>query len=271
MTTNNNAVHTPADVNAIFDALETWIKQRPGLDPADYGCAAGQTPDFKMRMENWRNYRSELRSISKDRQRAMAALDEARNLTPAKPELLMDAFRAYSGRLQWVVDATVKTGHGTAENPYVPQDLKVTGQVGHLEYTTGQYWPTEYRKAAASVLETYISSWQQAYAAEHPQTFTYRTMDDVISANRAIGNHWFDADTMRFFKTRIESGAIPLHSENCHKARFITSEKGPDGVRRYSVREAQPDGTIDTIGEFQQYRTRDKARAAILSNPEEKS
>jgi hypothetical protein len=259
-----NTVNAPVNAQEIFDALATFIKQRPGLDPANYGCAPGQTPDFKQRMEAWRSYRSELRSISRDRQRALAALDEARGLTPAQPDLLLDSFRAFSGRLSWVTDAVVKQGRGTVENPYVPATMETTGSKGHLEYTAGQYFPTEYRRAAAAVLEAYVSAWARWWSEQHPQTFTYRTMDDVIAANKSVGGHWFDRDTMRFFKTRIESGAVALHTEDCHKARFITSEKGPDGVRKYSIREAQPDGSIDTVGEFQQYRTRDAARAALL-------
>jgi hypothetical protein len=234
MSNLSTTVSTPVavDANQIFSALETWIKQRPGLDARDYGGG----------MDGWRAYRQELRQISKDRQRAMKALDEAKGLTPAMPNVLLDSFRAFSGRLEWKLDE------------------------GRLVYCTGQYWPTEYRKAAASVLERYVSSWQQNWANAHPQTFTYRTMDDVIAANRAIGNHWFEPSTMRFFKTRIESGAVARYDDDGKptRARFITSEKGPDGVRKYSVREAQPDGTIDTVGEFQQYRTRDAARAALL-------
>lgn len=232
MTTTSTTVNTPVNVEQIFSALETWIKQRPKLDVRDYGGG----------MDGWRAYRQELRQIAKDRQRAMKALDEAKGLNPPMPNVLLDSFRAFSGRLEWKQDE------------------------GKLTYCTGQYWPTEYRKAAASVLELYVSSWQQNWANANPQTFTYRTMDDVIAANKATGGHWFDASTMRFFKTRIESGAVAVHDENGKptRARFITSEKGPDEVRKYSIREAQPDGSIDTVGDFQQYRTRDAARAALL-------
>lgn len=34
-------------------------------------------------------------------------------------------------------------------------------------------------------------------------------------------------------------------------------------VRKYTVREACPDGTIDTVGEFQQYRTLAQAKANV--------
>ncbi len=113
-----------------------------------------------------------------------------------------------------------------------------------------------------SVLETYIAAWRQAYAAEHPREFTYSTMADVIAANESIGAHWFDRSSMRFFKTKIESRLICGH-------RFITSEKGPDEVRRYTVRDARPDGTIDTVGDFQGYRTLAAAKAKVLWTPQE--
>jgi hypothetical protein len=230
---SNTAVSSPAiDVNAVFSALDTWIKQRPGLEYANYGQMAP--------------YRAELRSIAQDKQRAMKALDEARALLPAEPELLADAFkRAFSGRLEWVPALTEPSAYYTERSR------------GHLSYTTGQYWPTEYRKAAASVLETYIATWRQKYADEHPQEFTYRTIEDVKAANRQIGNHWFDRGTMRFFNTKIESGLIGGKY-------FITSERCDDNhPRLFTVRRAEPDATIDTVGEFQQYRTRDDAREAV--------
>lgn len=224
-------VFTPiTDVAVVFEALEAWINQRPGLDPRDYGI---ETEGGRAA------YRSEVRQIGKDRTRALKALDESRGLEP-RPDLLADAF---SGRLEWI-----------PANTPVPH-MGVTAQ-GKLNYTTGQYWPTEYRKAAAAVLESYISAWRQAEAASKPQMFTYHTIADVKAANQAIGAHFFDRSSMKFFKSRIESGLIG-------GKRFIMSEQGPDNVRRYSIREAQPDGTIDTIGEFQQFRTREAARECI--------
>jgi len=243
-TNQDSAVSTSAiDVHQVFAALETWIKQRPGLNPADYGIARGQntTIDGHFNRQSYqdglRAYRADVRSIGKDRQRAMRALDEARNLDP-KPKLLMEAFSAFSGRLEW------KTEPYSGEKA----DRIMAAQLGlpKLEYTTGQYFPTEYRKAAATVLERYISSWKQADALKRSQTFTYRTMADVVAANRAIGHHFFDLNTMRCFHSRIESRLIAGKL-------FITSEKGPEEIRKYTVREAQPDGTIDTVGDFQQY------------------
>jgi hypothetical protein len=251
MTNHNNAVGTPAlDVNAVFTALEKWINQRPGLEYGNYGAMAP--------------YRAELRSIANDKKSALKALEEARGLDPQKPELLADAFSAFSGRLEWKT-ATFNASHERCAScdviPLAVHLKTCTGGdhriAGHLEYTTGQYWPTEYRKAAASVLERYIASWRQAENDAKPQTFAYQTMADVKDANRRIGNHWFDRSTMRFFNTKIESGLIGGKY-------FITSERyDDDRPRLFTVRRADPDGTIDTVGEFQGYHSREDAREAI--------
>jgi hypothetical protein len=231
---------TTMNTAEVFDALEAWIKQRSRLDPRNYGSSRTA-------------YRQETRSISKDRKRAMAALAIARELQPAKPEILADSFRAFSGRLEWKLLTKQEIDAIKRDSGYTV----TVKHTGHLSYTTGQYFPTEYRKAAASVLETYISGWKQWYATEHPRTYTYETMEDVIRANTEIGEHWFEPATMRFFKTRIESRLIAGH-------RFITSEKGPDEVRRYTIRDARPDGSIDTVGEFQGYRTLAQAKKDVL-------
>jgi hypothetical protein len=229
-------VNTPIDATEIFDALETFIKQRPGLDARDYGF------DTNGRAA----YRAEIRDIGKDKVRAMKALDEARALSPVRADVLLDSFRAFSGRLSWTPPPSNSLG-------------VTTGLVkGRLSYCNGQYAPTEYRKAAASVLETYIAAWRRAENEAAPQTFVYQTIEDVKAANRAIGNHWFDRSTMSFFNCKIESGLIAGRY-------FITSEKNEDRPRLFSVRAAMPDGSIDTIGEFQAYISRDDARAAIKS------
>lgn len=219
MTTTKSTVNTPViNVSEVFEALAKWINRKPGLEFANYG--------------EMTSYRAELRSIAGDKKRAVKALDEARSLEPARPGLLADAFtRAYSGRLSWVPAPSNSIG-------------VTTGLVeSHLEYTTGQYWPTEYRKAAATVLETYIRTWKQAETNEKPRTYIYHSMSDVMAANAAIGNCWFDRSTMRYFKTKIETGLIAGH-------RFITSERREGERRRYTIRDAAPDGSVNTVGEF---------------------
>jgi hypothetical protein len=84
-------------------------------------------------------------------------------------------------------------------------------------------------------------------------------MDDVRAANRRIGNHWFDPDTLRFFGGRV--------SETLYGGRFfVSSERDSggawDGRRFYSVRVANDDGTIGTVGEFGAYASRSGAHRA---------
>jgi hypothetical protein len=219
------------ETNVIFNALEKFIKGRSGMDYRNYG--------------NVTAYRSEARSITKDRHEALAALAEARAITPQRYEVLIDSFRAFSGRLTW---------NGTK-----------------LEYCTGQYFPTEYRKAARAVLNTYISACKAATAKEQPREYVYNSMADVRRANAESGGHWFEKSSMRFFNSRIETGIVRCGSvgegqaQRYTRARFVSSEQGPDNRRAYTIREAQPNGDIDTVGEFQQYKTMRAAKAAILT------
>jgi hypothetical protein len=118
-----DAADAATDRAAILEALERWIRQRPGLDYGNYGDPVA--------------YRAEVRSIGRDLQDARALLRavERRSITAAD---LRRAFEsAFSGRLSW--------------------DGK------RLDYTTGQYWPTEYRRAVAAVLASAL--W--AYWRDH--------------------------------------------------------------------------------------------------------
>jgi len=231
------------NVEQVFDALNTWIRQRPGLDFADYGGGR----------DGLRAYRSEIRDIGKDRKRALKALAEARRSSTQDYGLLMEAFKAaYSGRLEWKPEYlnTVDALAGKKPDP------------AHLSYTTGQYWPTEYRKAAASVLEMYVRALARRWSEEHPVTassaFAFRNLGDVKRENEKRGGCWFEPATMRFFGTRFESELIGGQY-------FISSEKRPDSnePRLYTVRRAEPDGSVETVGEFQGHQTWAAAFQAI--------
>jgi len=240
------------EVNMILNALDAFIRQRSRIDWRDYGNDR----------EGLRAYRAEIRSIGKDRKRALTALETVRAMREHSLPALIDSFaRAFSGRLEWKVervqvrrartDGKRDRSSSNPRYPIVTEELR-----GRLAYTTGQYFPTEYRKAAASVLETYQAACNRQWAESHPQTFTYRTIEDVKRANRQVGGHWFDADTMRWFNTVIESRLIGGKY-------FVTSERmDRDQPKRYTVRRALPDGGVDTVGEFQQYMDVENARLA---------
>ena len=87
----------------------------------------------------------------------------------------------------------------------------------------------------------------------------FRTISEVREANAAIGHHWFSRDTMRFFNSRIVGNLIDGRF-------FVSSERYDDGSPRlYTIREAMPNGEIETVGEFQAFASADAARRAIRS------
>jgi hypothetical protein len=77
----------------------------------------------------------------------------------------------------------------------------------------------------------------------------YRSVTEIIKANEKAGLFFFDPGAMRFFDSRIESEVI---GDN----RFITSEQaGDEHPRLYTIREATPDGAVNTVGDFQEWPT----------------
>lgn len=72
--------------------------------------------------------------------------------------------------------------------------------------------------------------------------------------------HWFEASTMAFFKSRLAESLV--YTED--RILFFSSEKGPNGIRRYSIREYNPEtGAIETVGlGFQAYKTLAAAKRA---------
>lgn len=71
--------------------------------------------------------------------------------------------------------------------------------------------------------------------------------------------HWFDADTMKFFKTKL-----PLEAYETDNGRFfITRETDPSGKTAYSVREQDHTGDIKTVYDFHSFATKASAMAAL--------
>lgn len=104
---------------SLLAVLNEWIRQRPGLEFGNYGDVT--------------SYRSECRKIARDKREAQALLAAVaiREYSITADDLMRAARSAYSGRLSFV--ETEKGGV-------------------RIEYCTGQYWPTEYRRAACAVL-----------------------------------------------------------------------------------------------------------------------
>jgi len=108
----------------ILDALAAFVRQRPGLDFRNYCSGWGD-------QEGRRAYFREVRAITRDLHDFRALLATVQWRFSITAQDLADGFRAYSGRLSLV---------------------DVPGGGVRLSYITGQYFPTEYRKAACAVL-----------------------------------------------------------------------------------------------------------------------
>ena len=87
----------------------------------------------------------------------------------------------------------------------------------------------------------------------------FHNINEIRRANRRHGGHWFEPETLRFFRSRV----LPTVYGGRY---FVTSEaRGFGGERRrgYTVREAENDGEIGTVGRFLQHATRADAIRAI--------
>lgn len=85
----------------------------------------------------------------------------------------------------------------------------------------------------------------------------FSNMLEVVEANKRAGYHFFDADAMRFFNSRVGSA---LYAGRY----FITSERfSADTPRMYTIREADDEGCINNASAYQQFNSRSAALAAV--------
>lgn len=86
---------------------------------------------------------------------------------------------------------------------------------------------------------------------------------DIETIKRNHSGQWFSPNNIRFFGSRLAKiayrgagGIFFVSSERCRYLAHTDAWKHP---RAYSVRQQLPDGSIDTMGEFQAYRSRETA------------
>lgn len=133
----------------ILEAIRAWVNQRPGLIFGNYG--------------DTRAYRAELRGINRDKRDAEVLLDAVIN-SDIPLDTLKEAFiRAFSGRLSW--------------------------DGAKLSYCEGQYWPTEYRKAACAVLASAL--WQHTAKDYEPGSGMAIRKAFRKRFGRSIAARWF--------------------------------------------------------------------------------
>lgn len=234
-------LYDPA-ANPAIGKLVEFAAQNPGLEYGNYG--------------NWKAFSSERASITRDWKRLKKALYWASVARVTDKDVIEAAPRAFSGRLEWITteyNASKEPCPSCGAKPHGYHLPECSGGVsGHWAYTT-EYFPTEYRKAAATVLEYATRAVKQA---REPVRGNPQTMAAVKHLNELNGGCWFDEGTMRFFGTKVESEVL-------HGRYFISSEQPPHGSRKFTVRSFDDHGAIDTVGEFCAYHNKADAIEAL--------
>jgi hypothetical protein len=83
--------------------------------------------------------------------------------------------------------------------------------------------------------------------------------------------YWFALGTKKFFKTKIETDGI-IYNDSIY---FISSEKGPDNKRKYTIRKGFINSNnkldIGTVGQFQEFKSLKSAEEALKKLIQEES
>lgn len=86
------------------------------------------------------------------------------------------------------------------------------------------------------------------------------TLDTIRACVTSTGSHWFDAETMAFWRTELFARDV---FQTATGAVFVTGDRMHDDETRYSVRSFDAATyDIDTVSGFGEYETRDSARHA---------
>jgi hypothetical protein len=136
---------------SLLIALRAFVAQRPGLEFGNYGDVSA--------------YRSEMRSITRDCTEARALLRYVERSGITAERIVAASLRAFSGRL----------------------NLAPSGEGWRIDYCTGQYWPTEYRRAVCAVLASAI--WY--YWRDDESTGESLRRNARLEFGRGIASRWF--------------------------------------------------------------------------------
>jgi len=140
---------------------------------------------------------------------------------------------------------------------------------GRFDYTTGQYFPTEFAPAARAVLERYAYTVRPKFTPTPEQQSQWWDIVAIERANDRAGFHWFEPATKRFFRCRVGSDVY----QGPGGIFFVSSEQGPHSGRAFTVREFKPQtADIDTFGPFNKLgRARAHRLAKLASEDREKA
>lgn len=135
--TQNTVQETTSDREAMLDALQVFIRQRPGFEWANYGDGPSYRADVRRAGKDLRDAETLLRAV---RWRRGCVIDPNQ-----------------SGRLSW--------------------DAERKGWC----YCTGQYFPTEFRAAACSLLASALFDYWWQCLPENKVTYTHNTENGELT------------------------------------------------------------------------------------------
>ena len=75
------------------------------------------------------------------------------------------------------------------------------------------------------------------------------SISEVRRQNKAIGHHFFDKESVRFFNSRIETKGNLIKNKYFITSEQFVSSTGEKAPRKYTIRENN-NGKIDTVGKF---------------------
>ena len=180
----------------ILNAIAAFARQRPGMDPRDYG--------------DWRAYRREAASVTADLahfRELLAAVSWRDSITAA--DILEAARGAYSGRL-----LIEEEPDGSAR----------------ISYCTGQYFPTEYRRAACAVLAAAL--WARWRDDIRPQHWRVTCRDDSGDRIAATSQRFQTPEAAEEYARTVSSARHPAVS-----AVYAGGLSAGDYLRRMARRE----------------------------------
>lgn len=174
----------------IIAALCAFINQRSGMDPRNYGDG----------LEGWRAYRTESRSVTRDLHDARELLRSVELRDSISAEDLKAAFRAFSGRLR-LIDKSARYDDGSSYWVY------------GVDYCTGQYFPTEYRKAVAAVCASAL--WNRKRADMPPVESYGVTCNDDDNGPRvnATSKRWATRAEAEAYAATVSQSRYPMVNE----------------------------------------------------------
>jgi hypothetical protein len=88
----------------------------------------------------------------------------------------------------------------------------------------------------------------------------FNNITEIKKANKENGQHFFDKETLAFFGSKVYPELYTVQGRQF----FITSEDNFNRTKKgFTIREAMPNGDIETLGEFLQFETKELATFAI--------